>query len=108
MDSGCHSDPCSGKRKFGFGRRRFDLRSAVAGHDLIRKAGQVAIEQMSRFSGRNMATNGCSLFVDYESEIFDSISYLKMTLSKPENKHVSKAFDLRGKVAAVTGMLIWL
>ena len=32
----------------------------------------------------------------------------KMVLSKPENKHVSKAFDLRGKVAAVTGKLDWI
>lgn len=26
-----------------------------------------------------------------------------MVLSKPENKHVLKAFDLTGKVAAITG-----
>lgn len=27
----------------------------------------------------------------------------KMVLSKPNNKHVMKAFDLTGKVAAITG-----
>jgi hypothetical protein len=31
-----------------------------------------------------------------------------MVLSQPENKHVLKAFDLTGKVAAVTGTtLLW-
>ena len=28
---------------------------------------------------------------------------LKMVLAQPENKHVLKAFDLTGKVAAITG-----
>lgn len=29
-----------------------------------------------------------------------------MVLSQPENKHVLKAFDLTGKVAAITGMFL--
>lgn len=29
-----------------------------------------------------------------------------MVLSQPENKHVMKAFDLTGKVAAVTGRVL--
>lgn len=32
--------------------------------------------------------------------------FANMVLHKPENKHVLKAFDLHGKVAAVTGMAL--
>lgn len=31
-----------------------------------------------------------------------------MVLHQPENKHVLKAFDLTGKVAAITGMVFLL
>jgi hypothetical protein len=37
-----------------------------------------------------------------ESISSDSADY-KMVLAKPDNKHVLKAFDLTGKVAAITG-----
>lgn len=37
------------------------------------------------------------------SEVNDRCKADNMVLHKPENKHVFKAFDLSGKVAAVTG-----
>lgn len=36
------------------------------------------------------------------------INFNTMVLAKPDNKHVFKAFDLSGKVAAVTGTCQWL
>lgn len=38
-----------------------------------------------------------------QSEINDKQEFDNMVLHKPENKHVLKAFDLSGKVAAITG-----
>lgn len=34
--------------------------------------------------------------------------YIEMVLAQPENKHVLKAFDLSGKVAAVTGRFCYM
>lgn len=69
MGSGRRSDPCSGKWIFGFGRRSIELRSAVARQDLVRKAGQVAMEQITKISwaAAGLATNECSLFVSCDN-----------------------------------------
>lgn len=46
------------------------------------------------------------LFILYLGTVSHRHHYFaKMVLSQPQDKHVLKAFDLTGKVAAVTGIL---
>ena len=86
-------------------QRTFDLRSAVDG----RENRNVYMKQMERARMRKLqcwhiycpSEDGCELtFVGHDQRHCEADN---MVLHKPENKHVLKAFDLSGKVAAVTG-----
>lgn len=87
------------------GRRTFDLRSAVHGPVersiyMIRRRRAVATGHLSCYIYDDLPKNVISesQFRQNHERTIDN-----MVLHKPENKHVLKAFDLSGKVAAVTG-----